>query len=275
MKIYQVDSFTKEVFKGNPAAVAILNEAISDEMMQKIAVEMNLSETAFVKINEDYCDLRWFTPATEVPLCGHATLASAFALWKGGHWPKDKTIEFKTLSGSLFTSLDSSGLITMDFPANYATTTEGFDKTELESAFGFPIQEVLNYPAELILIFESEEAVLSANPDDAIIAKQAKNGVIVSALSDGGKYDFVSRYFAPNLGIKEDPVTGFMHTILTPYWADKTGKTSFKAFQASARTGEMQTELKGNRVILKGNAVMVFETDFEIPSNLNPINKIV
>jgi len=266
MKIYQVDSFTKEVFKGNPAAVAIMDGPLSGDLMQKIAIEMNLSETAFVKINEDHCDLRWFTPATEVPLCGHATLASAFALWQGGHWPKDKTIEFKTLSGSLFTSLDSSGLITMDFPANYATTAKGFDKTELENTFASPIQEVLNYPAELILIFESEEAVFSANPDDAIIAKQAKNGVIVSAMSEGENYDFVSRYFAPNLGIKEDPVTGFMHTILTPYWADKTGKTIFKAFQASTRTGEMQTELKGNRVILKGNAVMVFETDFELPS---------
>ena len=155
----------------------------------------------------------------------------------------------------------------MDFPANYATTAEGFDTTELESAFGFPIKEVLNYPAELILIFESEEAVLSANPDDAIIAKQAKNGVIVSAQSTGGQYDFVSRYFAPNLGIKEDPVTGFMHTILTPYWAEKMGKNSFKAFQASARTGQMETELNGDRVILKGNAVLVFETDFELPSN--------
>ncbi|MGW8121938.1 PhzF family phenazine biosynthesis protein [Roseivirga echinicomitans] len=267
MKIYQVDSFTKEIFKGNPAAVAIVDIALSDEMMQKIAVEMNLSETAFVKIHDDYCDLRWFTPAAEVPLCGHATLASAFALWHGGHWPSDKMIEFKTLSGSLFTSLDSTGLITMDFPANIATTAEGFDTTELENAFGFPIQEVLHYPAELILIFESEEAVRSANPDDAIIAKQAKNGVIISAQSNGGTYDFVSRYFGPNLGIKEDPVTGFMHTILTPYWAEKTGKTSFKAFQASARTGEMQTELKGNRVILKGNAVMVFETDFILPAN--------
>ena len=267
MKIYQVDSFTKEVFKGNPAAVAILDHDISDTLMQQIAVEMNLSETAFVRINESFCDLRWFTPATEVPLCGHATLASAFALWQGGHWPKDKTIEFKTLSGSLFTSLDGNGLITMDFPANYATTAEGFDTTELESAFGFPIKEVLNYPAELILIFESEEAVLSANPDDAIIAKQAKNGVIVSAQSTGGQYDFVSRYFAPNLGIKEDPVTGFMHTILTPYWAGKMGKNSFKAFQASARTGQMETELNGDRVILKGNAVLVFETDFELPSN--------
>ncbi|KYG82878.1 PhzF family phenazine biosynthesis protein [Roseivirga echinicomitans] len=268
MKVYQVDSFTKEIFKGNPAAVAIVDVTLSDEMMQQIAVEMNLSETAFVMISDGYCDLRWFTPATEVPLCGHATLASAFALWQGGHWPKDKTIEFRTLSGSLFTSLDSSGLITMDFPANYATTAEGFDTTQLQNDFGFPIKEVLNYPAELILIFESEEAVLSANPDDAIIAEQAENGVIISALSKGEKYDFVSRYFAPNLGIKEDPVTGFMHTILTPYWAGETGKATFKAFQASARTGEMQTELKGNRVILKGNAVMVFETEFELPSTL-------
>lgn len=266
MKIYQVDSFTKELFKGNPAAVAIVENELSTDLMRQIALEMNLSETAFVTLHDNYCDLRWFTPASEVPLCGHATLASAFALWEKGHWAKSETIEFRTLSGSLFTSLDHNGMITMDFPSNPAKPNLGFDKAEMELVFGYPIKEVLDYPDELILIFEQEEAVLNANPNSEIIAAQAKNGVIVSAKGEQSGYDFVSRYFAPKLGIKEDPVTGFMHTILTPYWASETGKTEFNAFQASARTGEMQTVLKGDRVLLKGYAIMVFETELSLPS---------
>lgn len=265
MKIYQVDSFTKELFKGNPAAVAIIETDLSSDLMQQIALEMNLSETAFVRVNDGYCDLRWFTPASEVPLCGHATLATAFALWNKGHWDKSKVIEFRTLSGSLFTSLDENGMITMDFPSNLAKPYSGFDKSEMELIFGYPIREVLLYPDELILIFENEEAVLKANPNSEVIAAQAKNGVIISAKGERSGYDFVSRYFAPNLGIKEDPVTGFMHTILTPYWANQTGKSEFHAFQASARTGEMYTVLNGNRVLLKGYAVLVFETEFILP----------
>ncbi|MFT6055510.1 MAG: PhzF family phenazine biosynthesis protein [Roseivirga sp.] len=266
MKIYQVDSFTKEIFKGNPAAVAIVDRHLSDELMQQIALEMNLSETAFVTIHDDYCDLRWFTPAIEVPLCGHATLASAFALWQKGHWEKNKTIEFRTLSGSLYIDLESSGLMTMDFPSNKATVNTDYDITTMEEVFGYEIEEVLGYPDELILIFKEEEAVLKANPNSEVISSLAKNGVIVSAKGEKSGYDFVSRYFAPNLGIKEDPVTGFMHTILTPYWAERTGKTEFNAYQASARTGTMQTSLKADRVLLKGNAVMVFETTLILPS---------
>lgn len=265
MRIYQVDSFTTQIFGGNPAAVAIVESDISDHQMQLIAMEMNLSETAFVKLNKGYCDLRWFTPAREVPLCGHATLASAFVLWEKGYWPKNQVIEFRTLSGPLYITLEPKGALVMDFPANYAQVSKQSDFKVFESVFNGTIAEVLDYPNELILIFEEEKTVYSASPNTDFIAKQAKNGVIISALSKKGEHDFVSRYFAPNLGIKEDPVTGFIHTILTPYWAEITGKSSFNAFQASARGGEMQTVLKGNRVLLKGNAVMVFETDFILP----------
>jgi predicted PhzF superfamily epimerase YddE/YHI9 len=154
----------------------------------------------------------------------------------------------------------------MDFPANRALVNHEFDKTEMEEIFGNAIEEVLDYPDELILIFKEEKAVLSANPNSEVIANAAKNGVIISAKGEKSGYDFLSRYFAPNLGIKEDPVTGFMHTILTPYWAERTGKSIFNVFQASERTGTMQTELKGNRVLLKGNAVMVFETELTLTS---------
>ena len=263
MKLYQLDSFTQEVFKGNPAAVCIVEDDLDEGLMQKIATEMNLSETAFVKVYDAHCNLRWFTPAREVPLCGHATLATASVLWEHGYWPKEKQIEFNTLSGSLFTSYEQ-GLITMDFPAKLPESNPNVYLPEIEEEFGCSIVEVLSVPNELMLIMKSEEELRNLKPDPGFIARLAKNGVMVSALSDGAPYDFVSRYFAPNLGIYEDPVTGFMHTILTPYWAQKTSKSSFYAYQASARGGQMHTELKGDRVLLKGYAVEVLETTIRV-----------
>ena len=262
MKLYQIDSFTKEVFKGNPAAVCIVEDDLQEDRMQLIAEEMNLSETAFVKCYDTHCNLRWFTPAREVPLCGHATLATAFVLWSHGYWPKDKDIEFNSLSGSLYTRLEGD-LITMDFPASVPAQDPNVYKPELEEELGVSIQDILTVPNELILIM-AEEDVRNLKPDPGFIGRQSKNGVIVSAKCEEGEYDFISRYFAPNLGINEDPVTGFMHTILTPYWSEKTGKASFNCYQASARGGEMKTELKGDRVLLKGHAVEVFETDLKI-----------
>lgn len=263
MKFFQVDSFTKEIFKGNPAAVCIVEDDLDEVFMQKIALEMNLSETAFVKIYKKHCNLRWFTPASEVPLCGHATLATAHILWSHGYWPKEKQIEFSTLSGTLFTRLEGEKIV-MDFPGTHPVSLTDYDKTELEDELGGLVNEVLTVPNELIAIMSDETDLRRSNPDDGFIARQAKNGVIVSARSEKGDYDFVSRYFAPNLGIKEDPVTGFMHTILTPYWSRHLEKTSFRAYQASARGGEMETELRGDRVLLKGHAVEVFETTLKI-----------
>lgn len=264
MRLFQIDSFTKEVFKGNPAAVCIVEDDMSEEQMQLIASEMNLSETAFVRVYEQHCNLRWFTPATEVPLCGHATLAAAFVLWEHGYWPREKQIEFNTLSGSLYTRLDQ-GLITMDFPANVPEVDPNVYKPELEEELGVTVQEALTVPTtpgELLLILEEDE-LKTLEPDAGFISKQAKNGVMVSARSEG-EFDFISRYFAPNLGISEDPVTGFMHTILTPYWAEKMNKSSFKAYQASERGGEMETELQGDRVLLKGHAVEFFNTEISV-----------
>lgn len=264
MKLFQIDSFTQELFKGNPAAVCVLDGVLTDLQMQQIAVEMNLSETAFVKIGQDSCDLRWFTPAKEVPLCGHATLATAFVLFNEGYWLKERPIIFNTLSGELTVTLNSDQSLSMNFPGLMPTIINETPSLDLESLFGGKIREVLTVPNELIVIFESLETLMNTNPDSGVITNLAVNGVIVSAWSDNNEYDFASRYFAPNLGIKEDPVTGFMHTILTPYWSKETSKTTFKAFQASDRTGQLVTEIKGDRVILKGSAIKVFETDFII-----------
>lgn len=259
MKLYQIDSFTQEIFKGNPAAVCIVEDDLSENQMQLIATEMNLSETAFVRQYDKHCNLRWFTPAREVPLCGHATLAAAHVLWSHGYWPKDQAIEFNTLSGSLYTRLEDD-LIIMDFPATVPEVNPNIYKPELEEELGVSILEILTVPGELMLIMKEEE-LRNLNPDPGFIGRQAKNGVMVSAACNEGAYDFVSRYFAPNLGINEDPVTGFMHTILTPYWAQQLSKQEFNAYQASARGGEMKTELKGDRVLLKGHAVEFFETE--------------
>lgn len=264
MKLFQIDSFTKELFKGNPAAVCVLDRELTDLQMQQIAVEMNLSETAFVRLGQDACDLRWFTPAKEVPLCGHATLATAFVLFNEGYWLKEKPIVFNTLSGELTVTLNSDQSLSMDFPGLVPTVNHDVSLLDLEHLFGGKVKEVLTVPNELIVILEDLETVLNTNPDSSVISSLAVNGVIVSAWSDNHEYDFASRYFAPNLGIKEDPVTGFMHTILTPYWSKKMNKTDFIAFQASDRTGHMTTQIKGNRVILKGDAIKVFETDFNI-----------
>jgi PhzF family phenazine biosynthesis protein len=262
MKLYQIDSFTKERFKGNPAAVCIVEGELTQKQMQLLAMEMNLSETAYVKIGEASCDLRWFTPASEVPLCGHATLATAFVLFEKGYWPKDKTIQFNSFSGPLYVSY-VGGMLSMDFPANKPSANADL-VSEMNGLFDIDLEQVLTVSGEMIFIFKSEEALLNFDPEDQKVAKLAKNGLITSAKSSNANYDFVSRYFAPNLGIKEDPVTGFMHTILTPYWAELMEKSTFNARQASARGGEMQIELKGGRVVLKGHAVSVFETEIEL-----------
>ena len=263
MKLYQIDSFTNKIFSGNPAGVCIVDRDIDEEEMQSIALEMNLSETAFVRIYDSHCNLRWFTPASEVPLCGHATLATAFVLWSENYWPKEKTIEFSTLSGPLYTTLNTDGSISMDFPTKEPVLETNFDKTTLEVEMGGSINEVLTVAGELILILDDPEVLRKVRPNSVVIREQAKNGVIVSALSDDRDYDFISRYFAPNLGIEEDPVTGFIHTILTPYWYSKLGKTNFSARQASYRGGTLTTELKGDRVILTGHAIKFFETEID------------
>jgi len=260
MRLFQIDAFTLTVFGGNPAAICIVEDELSSDLMQSIAMEMNLSETAFVKVYENHCNIRWFTPATEVPLCGHATLASAFVLFTEGYWPESKTIEFESLSGPLFVEKKES-LLTLNFPGQTPNSLSEEKLNEFNDLFDIDLMDVLEVPNEMIFIFKSEEDLRTFNPDDSKVASMAQNGLITSAWSGQNDIDFISRYFAPNLGIKEDPVTGFMHTILTPYWASKKGRNAFKVFQASQRGGDLSVEMKGERVLISGEAVKVFETE--------------
>jgi PhzF family phenazine biosynthesis protein len=258
--IFQIDAFTSKVFKGNPAAVCLLGEPRPAEWMQKVAAEMNLSATAFVVPRQDGgLDLRWFTPAIEVPLCGHATLASAHALWETGRLARDKEARFHTLSGWLITR-HNGDRIEMDFPALLADKSE-LPKAVEEALDIKPLAVVVNRRKDggygnFLVELESESAVRDVEPDFEKLRRAANAGVIITARGDS-KYDFVSRYFACHAGIDEDPVTGSAHCMLAPYWAAKLGKTEMSAYQASARGGEVSVKFNGDRVVLGGAAVTV------------------
>ena len=254
LKITQVDAFTNQAFKGNPAAVCVLTEKKSDDWMQLVAREMNLSETAFLLPEEDAFRLRWFTPANEVRLCGHATLAGAHALWEEGHVKRDQKAKFLTLSGPLYAEF-RDGWIELDFP--------------LLPVEPMPVPDALsnalnNVPANFtgrsahtwMLELQSEDVVRNLTPDFRLL-KTLERDVLVTAVSKSGDYDFVSRYFAPLHGIDEDPVTGSAHCVLAPYWAGKLGKKELNAFQASARGGFLRVRVEGERVRLIGQAVTV------------------
>lgn len=263
MKLFHIDAFTEKVFGGNPAAVCIVEDEIDSEKMQLIASEMNLSETAFVKIYHNHCNIRWFTPAAEVPLCGHATLASSFVLFSEGYWPKDKDLEFDSLSGPLYVSLNGEWL-TLNFPSQFPHQLSNDKVSEFSTLFNVDLVEVLEVPNELMFVFADDESLRKFDPDSTKVTELAANGLITTAWSDEEGVDFISRYFAPNLGIKEDLVTGFMHTILTPYWSTKKQRKQFTAFQASKRGGRLELALVDDRVLISGHAVKVFETEINI-----------
>lgn len=259
--LYQVDSFTKEKFKGNPAAVCVLKEAIGERLMQDIAAEMNLSETAFVRLDKEICNLRWFTPASEVKLCGHATLAAAHILWSEGYFASDKSIHFNTLSGILkITRLRD--IIEMDFPAQEPDEIEV--PGHYQDIFQAKITGAARSGKNLLLELEYEDELLTSCPDMSQVKKYSDQGIVITARSRQGKYDFVSRYFAPNVAVDEDPVTGSTHCALVPYWSRKSGKKEFVAYQASKRGGELWLKLEEDRVFIKGNAVTVFKTEIEV-----------
>jgi len=257
--ILHIDAFASEPFKGNPAAVCLLDEPWSAEWMQNVAAEMNLSETAFVVPRQDEgFDLRWFTPAVEVPLCGHATLASAHALWETGRLAQDKAARFYTLSGWL-SATRNGDRIEMDFPALLSDKSE-LPKAVEEALKIEPLAVVANArkdgPGKFLVELESESAVRNLKPDFDKLRRAVNAGVVITAPGDS-KYDFVSRYFACHIGIDEDPVTGAAHCMLAPYWAAKFGKPAMSAYQASARGGEISVRLNGDRVILGGGAVTI------------------
>jgi predicted PhzF superfamily epimerase YddE/YHI9 len=262
--IIQVDAFTRVPFTGNPAAVCLMDSPAPDAWMQSVAVEMNLSETAFLlpeaeglKPNDSQPSgyrLRWFTPRKEVRLCGHATLAAAHVLWETGALPRDAQARFFTLSGLLTADLRGSW-IEMDFPARFHTACQPPDR--LFEALGTAPVSVRCREQTYLIELESEAAVRALAPDFALLGKLPVRSLIVTALSSNPDYDFVSRYFAPAIGVNEDPVTGAAHCALTPYWSAKLGKMEMRAYQASARGGELRVRLLDQRVLLCGQAVTV------------------
>lgn len=254
----QIDAFAERPFTGNPAAVCLLEDDRDAQWMQAVAAEMNLSETAFVRAAGDTFGLRWFTPAVEVDLCGHATLAAAHALWSEGIVPGDADIRFATRSGAL-TALLRSDLIELDFPATppLAAELDATGADELGDMLGVAPKHVGRSEFDLLVEVESEAAVRAARPDLRRIAELDYRGVIITAGSDDPRFDFVSRFFGPAVGVDEDPVTGSAHCCLAPYWGPRLGKTELTAFQASARGGVVRARLSGDRVILGGRAVTV------------------
>lgn len=252
--IVQVDAFTDRAFAGNPAAVCLLDAPREEGWMQNVAREMNLSETAFLVLQDDGYGLRWFTPEAEVDLCGHATLASAHVLWEEDILDKKATARFHTRSGLLLAAR-KEGWIEMDFPAE--RQKPAIAPPALTRALGTtPVyigRNRFDYLAEL----ESEEVLRSLRPDLSLLKTLPARGVIVTAPSDSKDYDFVSRFFAPGVGINEDPVTGSAHCCLGPYWQKRLKKDRFTAYQASARGGIVRVTVLDDRVMLGGQAVTV------------------
>lgn len=256
--IYQVDAFTDTPFAGNPAGVCILPEAADALWMQQVASEMNLSETAFLVARNEAkvaYDLRWFTPVTEVDLCGHATLAGAHTLWETGTVDAKAAITFHTLSGSLTTRQHTRGWIEMDFPAEPESEARA-PSALLESLQTDPVYVGKNRLDYLVLLPDAQ-AVRSLTPDFTRMSTLGTRGVIVTAASDRAGYDFVSRYFAPAFGINEDPVTGSTHCCLGPFWYSRLGTDSLTGYQASPRGGTVRVRIAGDRVRLSGQAVTV------------------
>jgi PhzF family phenazine biosynthesis protein len=260
--LFQLDAFTTRRFSGNPAAVMLMDSFPDDALMQAIAAENNLAETAFLVPEDGNYRLRWFTPTTEVPLCGHATLASSAVVMERLE-PGRTTVVFHSASGPLTVSRTDTGYV-MNFPARPSTPIA--PPPELAKALGKVPVEVVVDSFNYLALLESAPIVRELAPDIAAIARLDRSGVIVTAPGDGA-YDFVSRYFAPAKGIPEDPVTGGAHCALAPYWANRLNKTEFRAFQASNRGGEILCRLVGDRVELEGSLSFIskarlrFETE--------------
>jgi PhzF family phenazine biosynthesis protein len=258
LKIYQVDAFTKEPFHGNPAAVVPLDAWLPDETMQKIALENNLSETAFFVKEGDKYHIRWFTPSVEIALCGHATLASGYVLFEILK-VADSSITFLSKSGELRVDCEGDRLV-LDFPAIEVDRIESAD--DVVGALGARPEAIFK-AMDYLLIYDSEETISALAPDFRALYKTDARGVIVTA--PGNSVDFISRFFAPGSGIDEDPVTGSSHCALTPYWARELGKNSLTARQISKRGGELFCELVGNRVRIGGNATLYLKGDITVP----------
>nr|AIA10779.1 phenazine biosynthesis-like protein [uncultured bacterium] len=260
LTIYQVDAFTTEVFKGNPAAVCPLREWLPTETMQKIALENNLSETAFFVKNGDVYEIRWFTPTIEVNLCGHATLASSFVIFNQLGETSNVIKLHSDRSGDLSVEKQGDRLI-LDFPV-YETNEIVIDRRLVDAVGKMPLQTWETQGNMVLMLFENESDIAAMTPDMSALAKIEFDEVIVTAKSDSA--DFVSRMFAPRIGIPEDPVTGAIHCSLIPFWSERLGKTEMFARQISARGGELFCELAGKRVKIGGNAALYLKGEIYV-----------
>ena len=261
--IYQVDAFSVKPYKGNPAAVCILPELKSAEWMQAIAQEMNLSETAFLYPKANDYLLRWFTPTTEVNLCGHATIASAHILFENGLYDSDATITFHTASG-MISATTNRGTIELNMPRldskDIEVPQDAVEATGLEA-----VSAGISEGKQLILVLKSEKEVREFEPDMRKIARLPYVDLIITAQADDEKYDFISRYFSPNQGIPEDPVTGMAHCLLGPFWQRRLGKDRFCAYQASQRGGKVWVKVADDRCFIGGKAVTVLKAELLRP----------
>ncbi len=259
LTIYQVDAFTDTVFKGNPAAVCPLGEWLPDEVMLNIAQENNLAETAFYVQKEDSIDIRWFTPAAEVDLCGHATLATAYVLRHCENYQQDIINFYSPRSGNLPVTVQKDRFV-LNFPTDQITNVDLTD--ELLTATDKKPVAAFKGKTDYMLVFDQQEDIETLQPNLPLIAGIDARGIIVTA--KGKEHDFVSRFFGPAVGVNEDPVTGSAHTTLTPYWASQLDKTELRAFQLSERGGEVHCRLLNDRVELAGNAVLYMKGEIYI-----------
>lgn len=254
VKLYHVDAFSDRRFAGNPAAVCLLPSPAEERWMQSVGTEMNLSETAFLCPEEGGFRLRWFTPKVEVSLCGHATLASAHVLWEAGVVPEAEDIVFHTKSGKL-TARRNGGLIELDFPARKAAPSK--PPEGLLEALGVSAKSFGRSLDDYLVEVGSEEELRGMEPDFGRLAKADTRGTIVTCRSKSKEYDFISRFFAPAVGVNEDPVTGSSHCCLAIFWGRRLGKTDMVGYQASSRGGVVSVKVRGRRVFLGGRAVTV------------------
>lgn len=251
--LHLIDAFAAGPFTGNPAAIVLLTEPADAHWMQQLAMEMNQAETAYLVPQADGYGLRWFTPAAEVDLCGHATLAAAHFLWEGRHLAPEATARFHTRSGILTAQRTAKGVITIDLPAIQSTVVPA--PPTLARALGVTSRSVLSGDFDLLCVLDAAETVRTITPDHRLLAELDVRGVLVTAEGDTPGIDFVSRCFFPRLGIPEDPVTGSAHCALAPYWQNVLESSDLTAFQASPRGGTLHCEVIGDRVRLGGQAV--------------------
>ena len=260
LNLYQIDAFTDRIFGGNPAAVCILDKWLDSALMQQIAQENNLAETAFVVQNNARFEIRWFTPETEVALCGHATLAAAYAIFNYYGYGEGTIRFYSQKSGDLFVDKGNNGFITLDFPSDDNVMIRGNDA--IEKALGWSPIKTIKGKTDYLLIYNSQAEIEALMPNFHLLDQCDCRGVIVSA--PGDKVDFVSRFFAPKCGIPEDPVTGSAHTTMAPYWAKVLGKTKMTAQQLSKRGGKLWIEYLGDRVKISGKAVPYLIGEIEV-----------